>query len=94
MLLALVDEVSPRVFSEDLEVLVPLCRVGGDDAHVHSSSEALELLSDAIHLFWANQPPDLQSPARRLLEALQARNLVREPFERAATGLEEAFRQL
>lgn len=94
LLLALAEEVSPRLFAEDLEVLAPLCRVAEDDAHVHATNESVELLAGAIHLFWVGDPPGPESLARRLLDTLHARNLMMEPFERAVTGLEEAFKQL
>lgn len=91
LLLVLADEVPPRVFTEDLAVEVPLCRVAGDGAKVHASNESQELLVEAVHLFWVGEQPVLGSPARRLLEALHGRQLSTEPFERAAIGLEEAF---
>lgn len=92
LLLVLADEVPPRVFSEDLVVEVPLCRIAGDGTVVHAPNESQELLAQAIHLFWVGEQPMPESPARRLLEALHSRRLLTEPFERAATGLEEAFK--
>jgi len=92
LLLVLADEVSPRVFSEDLVVDVPLCRVAGDGTLVQASNESQELLAEAVHLFWVGEQPMPESPARRLLEVLHSRQLLTEPFERAATGLEEAFK--
>lgn len=90
-LLVLAEEAPPRVFTEDLVVEVPLCRVAGDGTTVHASSESQELLAEAVHLFWVGEQPLPESPARRLLEALHSRKLLTEPFERAALGLEEAF---
>lgn len=92
LLLVLADEVPPRVFTEDLIVEVPLCRVADDGATVHASNEFRELFAEAVNLFWVDEQPTPESPARRLLEALHGRKLFTEPFERAATGLEEAFR--
>jgi hypothetical protein len=93
LLLALSAEVHPLLFTEDLVLEVPICRVadGGDAAP--AISEASESLSTAIHLFWVGQPPEEGSPARRLLDALQARHIITEPFQRAALGIEEAFRE-
>ena len=93
LLLTLAEEVSPRIFSEDLDVLVPLCRVAVNERGVHLSGESLESLDDAIQLWWVKDVPVLQSPARRLLEKLHLRGLVTEPFDRAAIGIEEAFKQ-
>ncbi|MHB1126401.1 MAG: hypothetical protein ACYC2T_05510 [Bacillota bacterium] len=71
---------------------VPLCRVVGDGTTVHAFNESQELLAETVHLFWVGEQPIPESPSRRLLEALHGRRLFTEPFERAATGLEEAFR--
>ena len=93
LLLARAEEVPARLFAEDLDVHVPLCRVAEDAAPSVATGEAPELLADALHLFWVGTPPAPDSPARRLLDALHARQLTVEPFERAGVGLEEAFRQ-
>lgn len=92
LMLVLAQEVPPRVFAEDLVVEVPLCRVAGDTTTVHASNESQELLAEATHLFWVGEQPLPESPARRLLEALHSRKLLTEPFERAAKGLDEAFK--
>jgi hypothetical protein len=94
VLLASADEVPPQVFTEELQVLVPLCRVAGDGPHIHAATEGPELLERAVHVFWATEPPPPDSPARVLIDSLQSRGLLTEPFERAALGLAEAFRQL
>lgn len=93
-LLVLAEEAPPRVFMEDLVVEVPLCRVAGDGTTVHMSKESQEVLAEKVHLFWVGEQPLPESPARRLLEALHSRKLLIEPFERAAIGLEEAFKAL
>jgi hypothetical protein len=90
LLLSLAEEVSPRVFTEDIEVGVPLCRVAEAGA-IHSTDESSEILAETVHLFWVSEPPAPGSQARGLLEALHSRQLSTEPFERATTGLEEAF---
>ncbi|HEY8767583.1 MAG TPA: hypothetical protein VIP09_10075, partial [Dehalococcoidia bacterium] len=91
LLLSLADEVPPRVFTEDIEVHLPLCRVAAPGATAHSSNESAESFGEALHLFWIGGPPDADSMARRLLEALNGRQLATEPFERAAAGIAEAF---
>ena len=93
VLLALADEVNPRLFTEDLVVEVPLCRVAEGDTVPYSVDESVEALSSTLHLFWVGQTPDDTSTARRVLSALQSRQLTTEPFERAANGIEEAFRE-
>ena len=94
LLLALADETPPRVFTEDLEVQVPLCRVASQDATVHAATEHLELITDTTNLFWVGGPPGPESPARLLLETLKGKQLLTEPFERAAVGLREAYDNL
>ena len=93
VLLALSDEVHPRLFTEDLVVEVPLCRVAEGDTVPYSVDESVDALSGRLHLFWVGQTPDGDSPARRVLSALQSRQLTTEPFERAAKGIDEAFRE-
>ena len=91
LLLTKADEAPVRVFEEDLTVRLPLCRVAGVDTDNHMPMDAIEPLSDAVHLFWIGDPPPTDSPARRLLEVLNGRGLATEPFERAAMGLDEVF---
>jgi len=91
VLIALADEVSPRVFTEDIEVGVPLCRVSTGEIEIQAASEEKERLSDAVDLFWVNGQPPPDSPARSLVDALNGRNILIEPFERASIGIREAF---
>ena len=93
VLLALSDEVHPRLFTEDLVVEVPLCRVAEGDSVPYAIDESVETLTITLHLFWVGHTPNDASAARQVLNALRARQLVTEPFERAAKGLEEAFRE-
>ena len=91
LLLAKADEAPARVFEDDLTVRLPICRVAGVDTDTRVPTDAMELLSDAVHLFWIGAPPPTDSPARRLLQVLNGRGLATEPFERAAVGLDEVF---
>ena len=93
LLLARVDEVPPLVFSEDLEVRVPIARVADGSVAVpmQAANDVSEDVGDALHVFWIGEPPGTEAPARRLFDALRSRGLGTEPFERAALGLEEAF---
>ncbi len=91
VILALADEVSPRVFTEDLEVGVPICRVVTTENAAQAVPEEEERLSDTVNLFWVNGRPPQDSPARNLIEVLNGRQLLTEPFERASAGIEEAF---
>ena len=91
VILALANEVPPRVFTEDLEVGVPLCRVTMAEMTVQAGSEEEERLSDSVNLFWVNGRPPPESPSRSLIEALNGRQLLTEPFDRASIGMQEAF---
>ena len=92
LILAMADEVPPRVFADDLHIDVPLCRVSTTDLTVQAASEDLERVTDSVNLIWVTERPDPESDARRLLYVLNERQILVEPFERAATGLEEAFK--
>lgn len=91
LMVGLAEEVPAAVFTDDLEVAVPLCRVAGPTALAYASTESLEELPGAQHVFWVGRPPDAESDARSLLNALIARQGLVEPFERAALGLKEAY---
>ena len=98
LLIALAGEVPAAVFTDDLEVAIPVCRLAGPSALAYASSalayastESLEELPSAQHLFWAGPPPEAGSDARGVLDALVARQGLVEPFERAALGLQEAY---
>ena len=92
LILSLAEEVPPRVFADDIAVSVPLCRISIGDVTVQAAAEESEILRDSANVVWATKMPAPDSDARKLLEALLDRQLLREPFERAALGLEEAFR--
>ncbi len=91
VIIALADEVPPRVFTEDLEVHVPLCRVVTTEMTPQAASEEQECISDSLDLFWVNGRPPPDSAVGKIIESLNGRQLLLEPFERASVGLEEAF---
>lgn len=93
LLLALAEEVPLKVFNEDIEVQVALCRVGPTGLDIQTGSSPHERIGETINLYWAGSKPPSGSPARRLLEALHDRGLMMEPFERAVRGLDEVFNQ-
>jgi hypothetical protein len=91
LLLALAEETPPRVFTEDLMVRIPICRVSTGGTTVQAPQEISEFIADTLHLFWIGSIPDEGSIPRRLADSLRARHLLTEPFERASVGLREAF---
>src|SRR6266851_263710 len=96
LLLCLAREVPPDLFRDELEVLLPVCRLAAEtDVAELDRGEVAELAElaaePAIHLFWRPGPPIQDSPARRLLDLLARRGFLLEPFERIPAGLHEAL---
>jgi len=96
LLLCLADEVSPWLFGQDLQLEVPVIRVGepvASDRHVDTETgEVLEEEEDpGLNVTWQPAPPDQDSMERRLFEHLTTHGLLLEPFERAITGLREVY---
>jgi hypothetical protein len=93
LVLCLAREIPPELFRDELEVLLPICRLAAEaDVAELDRGEVAELAAEpAIHLFWRPGPPAPESPARRLLDSLARRGLLVEPFERIPAGLQEAL---
>ena len=93
LVLCLAREFPPELFRDELEVLLPVCRLAAEaDVAELDHGEVAELaVEPPIHLFWRPGPPALESPARRLLDSLARRGLLLEPFERIPAGLQEAL---
>lgn len=92
LLLTLAEEVPLQIFVEDLEVLIPLCRLSNAAQKSPTPAEAADMVDGQIDLAWVSGAPLPETPARQLLDALRERRLLTEPFERVAVGLEEACR--
>ena len=91
LLLALADKTPAEVFSEELGVQIPMCRVAAQGAGPAAPTETVQQLSESLYLYWVNRPPAGDTECARLVEILGARQLLLEPFDRAALGIEEAF---
>jgi hypothetical protein len=95
VLLCLAAEIDAALFTDDLEVQIPVCRVAvTDDAGgLGDEVPAERVVSGDVtaHLFWRPAQPSGASPPRRLLMTLADRGLLLEPFDRALAGLDEAF---
>lgn len=91
LIVAMADEVPPRVFGAEIDVSLPVCRLMGAGGPAHHVDDTIEELSDVLHVFWVGPSPAAGSRARVLIETLLARESFVEPFERAELGLEEAF---
>ena len=91
IILGLAEEIPPLIFSEDIRVDVPACRISTDPAPRRGVSEEIERLGSSLYLVWnAPQPPE-GSVARQLLNALAERPDPLEPFDRVAAGIKEAY---
>jgi hypothetical protein len=76
-----------RILSEDFELGLSAASVRVETSTAHDGSRSPR--GPTLHLSWiADLRSDLPA-ARRLLEELEARNLLAEPFERAEAALRE-----
>jgi len=93
LLLCLAREFPPELFRDELEVLLPICRLAaeGDVAQLDRGEIAEQAVEPTVHLFWRPGPPAPESPPRRLLDSLGRRGLLLEPFDRIPAGLREAL---
>ena len=91
VVLTLAEETPPAVFSENIRPEIPLCRIASQDSVAVAPSEAAQPLSESLMLYWINGLPPSDSVTARTIELLEQRQLLIEPFERAALGIQEAF---
>jgi len=91
MVMALAEDTPPTVFSENILPEIPLCRLAFTDSTAAGPSERTQRLSESLILYWTNGLPSPGSVAARTVELLGERQLLAEPFERAALGIQEAF---
>lgn len=93
LLMCLANEVPPELFRDDIQVVLPVCRIasGGDFAPLDAGEVEEPAAEPAIHLFWRPGKPPPESPARRLVDSLARRGLLLEPFDRIPAGLHEAL---
>jgi hypothetical protein len=95
LLLCLAKEVGSELFSQDIQVSIPVGRLApAVEAASHSSEETSDALNTAepVQVFWFPGKPAEDSLEWRLLQLLAARGLLLEPFERASVGLREVYR--
>lgn len=91
VLLVRAAEVHPAIFAEDVLIEIPLGRVASSAEAVHGASDQPETWGDSLDIYWIGGAPAPDSAARQVLDALRARMLLVEPFDRAAQGLTEAY---
>ena len=88
---SLAEETPPAVFSDDIRPEIPLCRVASQDPVSVAPTEETQQLSESLTLYWTNGVPPPGSVTAQVVELLGQRQLLIEPFERAAMGIQEAF---
>ena len=91
VILSLAEETPPEVFSDDMHPEIPLCRVAFQDSVAMAPSEEVQRLSESLLLYWTTGVPCSGSATACTVELLGQRQLLVEPFERAAQGIQEAF---
>lgn len=79
LLLALAEEMPSDVLADDICPATPACLVAGGAE------------TPGVAVRWVGQEPAEDSEVALLVQSLRSRNLLREPFDRAVAGLEEAF---
>jgi len=94
ILLCMATEISTELFSMDLQMEIPVARVGitlSDSRRVDTNTG--EILDDEprVHVAWQPAQPDETSLEHRLFEHLSSHGLLLEPFERAGLGLRETY---
>ena len=88
---SLAEETPPSVFSDNISPEIPLCRVALQDPVSAAPTEETQQLSESLTFYWTNGLPPPGSLTAQIVELLGQRQLLIEPFERAALGIQEAF---
>jgi len=99
LLLCLKDEIGDRLFGQDLQLEIPVVRVGPTAPPTRRvdpvTGEVLEEDSPPpAHAAWQPALPEDGSIEQRLFEHLRVHGLLLEPFERSAAGLREVYARL
>ena len=95
LLFCLAKEVGGELFCQDIQVSIPVCRLARTSEGISpAEAETAEVVSDSepLHAFWFPGKPAEDAIELRLLNLLAARGLLLEPFERAASGLQEVYK--
>lgn len=90
LILGLADDIPSQLFTEDIQVQVPLCLITPAAAPAQAAATVAQSAAELV-LTWVTEQPGDESEAIRLLHGFMHRHDTFEPFERAAAGLEEAF---
>ncbi len=94
LILCLAEEVDSDLFSLDIQLSVPVCRIApAIKALPYSATEIQDRIEaeGPMNLFWYPERPPDDSIEWKLLHALSTKGLLTEPFERALIGLKEVY---
>ncbi|PIX22719.1 MAG: hypothetical protein COZ69_10350 [Deltaproteobacteria bacterium CG_4_8_14_3_um_filter_45_9] len=94
LILCLAEEIGSELFTQDIQVSVPVCRISpAIKAISYSTIEIQDKIEtgDPMNLFWYPGKPQDDSIEVKLLHELTGRGLITEPFERALIGLREVY---
>ena len=95
LLLCLAREVGSELFSQDIQVSIPVCRLAHSQealSAVDGETQEVVHADEPVHVFWFPGKPAEDSIELRLLQLVASRGLLMEPFERASIGLWEVYR--
>jgi len=96
VLLTLAEEIPADTFAGDLVIQAPLCRVdaAASRARMKRDPDGLIAVTEGVPgLTWLGSPPGPDSVAERVVHLLLAHQLITEPFERAAIGLDAVYHE-
>ncbi|MDQ3549806.1 MAG: hypothetical protein M3439_13420 [Chloroflexota bacterium] len=88
MLLCPARQSMDDLFRLDIEPTIPICLVPGA---ADVGDDGAQSRDTGTALVWIPSPPPAASPQHALLDALERRGLLLEPFERAGAGLREVY---
>jgi len=94
LILCLAEEIGSELFTQDIQVSVPVCRIAPAIKAISYSTIEIQdktETGDPMNLFWYPGNPQGDSIEVRLLHELNGRGLITEPFERALIGLREVY---
>ena len=91
LILGLADEVSPSLFTDDIRVRVPFCRIKNSGSLTHAPSEHGDPDNGRFEMLWLSEQPHGESLASRLLAEVMERRNPFEPFDLAEKALAVAF---
>ena len=91
VVLALAGETDLGVFTEGMEVQVPVGRVSLKDSGPIGEKDEAQRPSESAMVSWVNEPPLAGGVAAKAIEFMESRQMLGEPFDRALLGIQEAF---